>query len=164
MDDTVSIKEHFEKIMALNDKLIAANDRRYTEVNIEKEKALSIKEEGDKEARRIKDEADKTALGLAREIQTYKDETHNGLLKQWQAERGTYVTADKFEGAMKPINDFMSTQRGKTQGVRDFRDWVPWIITIAMFLLFLYNNSKQSGSGSESTKNIQSGDKVEVKK
>lgn len=95
----VSLKEHFETVIQLN-------DRRYTEVNIEKEKALKIKEE-----------ADKVALQLAREIQTYKDEAHNGLLKQWQLERGTYVTIDKFDGALKPLVDYVSSAQGRSKGL-----------------------------------------------
>lgn len=116
-DDTVSLKEYFEV-------LIAANDQRYTEVNIEKEKALKIKEE-----------ADKIALSLAREIQTYKDEAHNGLLKQWQSERGTYVTADKFEGAIKPLVDFMNSQQGHSKGGKDIIDLIKLLIVVAGFIL-----------------------------
>lgn len=127
-EPTVTLREHLEA-------LAAANDRRYTEVNIEKEKALKIKEAGDIEVKKTKEEADKTALGLAREIQTYKDEKHNGLLQQWQAERGTYVTTDKFEGAIKPLVEFMSSQQGKGQGNKDVMDIIKLAILIAGFFL-----------------------------
>lgn len=98
-EPTVSLREHLETVMELN-------DRRYNEVNIEKEKALKIKEE-----------ADKVALGLAREIQTYKDEAHNGLLKQWQLERGTYVTFDKFEATVRPLVEYVASQQGRSNGL-----------------------------------------------
>ena len=111
----IPIKEHFLA-------LLEANDRRYTEIDIEKEKALKIKDEGDREARKIKEDSDKTALGLAREIQTYKDEAHNGLLKQWQAERGTYVTSDKFEGSIKPLAEYVTSQTGRGAGLN--QGWI----------------------------------------
>lgn len=98
-DFNISFKEYFEKIQELN-------DRRYAEVALEREKAL-----------RIKEDADEIALKLARDIQTYKDEQHNGLLKQWQLERGTYVTNDKFEAVIKPVVDFVASQQGKSQGL-----------------------------------------------
>lgn len=79
----------------------AERDRRYTEVNIEREKALKIKET-----------ADLAALGLAREIQTYKDEKANQLREQINSERGVYAT----KAEMKPVLDFMAGQRGKTDG------------------------------------------------
>jgi hypothetical protein len=67
-------------------------DRRYTEVSIEKEKALKIKET-----------ADLAALGLAREIQTYKDEKANELREQINSERGLYATKDDLQAAVEKI-------------------------------------------------------------
>jgi hypothetical protein len=61
-------------------------DRRYTELAIEKEKALKIKET-----------ADLAALALARDIQTYKDEKANELREQIANERGIYVTRSDIE-------------------------------------------------------------------
>jgi hypothetical protein len=88
-------------------------DRRYSEVNVEKEKALKIKEE-----------ADKAALGLAREIQTYKDEKANELREQINSERGLYATkgdvtsaVEKVEAAIKPLSDYVQAQQGLTKGV-----------------------------------------------
>lgn len=90
-------------------------DRRYAEVNVEKEKALKIKEA-----------ADLAALQLAREIQTYKDEKANELREQINAERGLYATKDdlaaltresrvaqdnlaaEFQASLKPLNDFVA--------------------------------------------------------
>lgn len=116
-EPTVTLKEHFETHISYLGILSAANDRRYTEINIEKEKALKIKEEGDREARRIKDEADKTALGLAREIQKYKDEKANELREQINRERNLYVTNDKLESTIKPLVDYVSSQQGRSMGL-----------------------------------------------
>ena len=87
-------------------------DRRYAEVSLEKEKAL-----------RIKEEADKAALALAREIQTYKDEKANELRAQINSERGLYATRgdlqsaiEKIEATLKPVQEFVTSQRGKQQG------------------------------------------------
>lgn len=84
-------------------------DRRYMEVNIEKEKALKIKET-----------ADLAALGLAREIQTYKDEKANELRTQLGEERLTYATrldllaaVEKIEATIKPVVSYVEGQRGK---------------------------------------------------
>src|ERR1700733_13118309 len=88
-----TLKEHLEVITELRDRLDHERDRRYTEVNIEREKALKIKEE-----------ADKAALGLAREIQTYKDEKANELREQISSERGHYASRDDLDAAVKTIN------------------------------------------------------------
>jgi len=74
-------------------------DRRYMEVNIEKEKALKIKET-----------ADLAALGLAREIQTYKDEKANQLREQINSERGHYVSQAEF----KPVVEFVTSQQARS--------------------------------------------------
>lgn len=79
---TVSLREHLEALRA-------ADDRRYSEVNVEREKALKIKQE-----------ADKLALDLAREIQTYKDEQANQLREQINSERNLYPTKSQLYGYM----------------------------------------------------------------
>lgn len=87
-------------------------DRRYAEVATEREKALKIKET-----------ADLAALGLAREIQTYKDEKANQLREQINTERGSYATGsdlrsaiEKVDAVMKPIADFVASQQGRSSG------------------------------------------------
>ena len=88
-------------------------DRRYTETNIEREKALKIKET-----------ADLAALSLAREIQDYKDEKANLLREQISSERGLYASKDDLIGAMKeisatvrPLADYISADRGRMNGI-----------------------------------------------
>ena len=101
-----------ERLDAERDRFNTERDRRYSEVNIEREKALKIKEE-----------ADKAALGLAREIQTYKDEKANQLREQISGERGTYVTKDELASSMRemqvamaPLFAFVNRQGGAASG------------------------------------------------
>jgi len=94
-------------------RLAEERDRRYAEVATEREKALKIKET-----------ADLAALGLAREIQTYKDEKANELREQISSERGLYTTRselnsilDKIEAQIKPLQDFVTSSQGQSKGV-----------------------------------------------
>jgi CHASE3 domain sensor protein len=106
----IPLQEHLEK-------LADERDRRYAEVALEREKAL-----------RIKEEADRKALDLAREIQIYKDEKANQLREQINAERGTYVTRDQLDSAvreitatMQPLKDFTVHSEGGAAAVQQRR-------------------------------------------
>lgn len=108
---TITLQEHWEALEAANEKFMAERDRRYSEVNIEREKALKIKEE-----------ADKAALGLAREIQSYKDEKANQLREQISNERGSYATKEdlassfrELTAAIQPLSTYVAGMAGKTQ-------------------------------------------------
>ncbi len=113
MSDTVTLREHLQMQISYESALQKANDRRYAEVNIEREKALKIKEE-----------ADKAALGLAREIQTYKDEKANELREQINSERGLYTSktelvaaVEKVEALISPLTAYVNSQRGRSGGI-----------------------------------------------
>lgn len=87
-------------------------DRRYTEVNVEKEKALKIKET-----------ADLTALELARESQVYKDERNDSMREQSFKDNGMYVTRDDLAHIVQGINDnikqlsdYVTGQKGSLKG------------------------------------------------
>ena len=104
---------HNEAMRTADEKFQAERDRRYAEVKNAEEKALKVKEE-----------ADKAALGLAREIQTYKDEKANELREQINSERGRYATqsdlkaaVEKIEVAMIPMSAFMASQSGRSAGI-----------------------------------------------
>lgn len=104
---------HNEALRAAEEKFEQERDRRYSEVNLEKEKALKIKET-----------ADLAALQLAREIQQYKDEKANQLREQINSERGLYATKgdllaamEKVEATVKPLSVFVQSQRGRREGV-----------------------------------------------
>jgi hypothetical protein len=101
-----------QTIGVLQDKFEAERDRRMAEVATEREKALKIKET-----------ADLAALGLAREIQTYKDEKANQLREQINSERGLYVSkteltgaVEKIEAMIKPLLDYSSAGMGERRG------------------------------------------------
>lgn len=96
---TIPIREYFEALRAGDEKVrqaerlwTAERDRRYTELAIEREKALKIKET-----------ADLAALGLAREIQTYKDEKANELREQISRERVLYATREDLASLSREI-------------------------------------------------------------
>lgn len=82
MSDGVSLKEHFEKLR-----------------------------DADQRALQIKQEADTVALGLARQIQTYKDA---------QADERLAAVLREIKDAMKPLSDYVSTQQGKGSGMNAF--------------------------------------------
>jgi hypothetical protein len=107
-DTWIPLHEHLTALQIERDKTAAERDRRYTEVKNAEEKALKIKEE-----------ADKVALELARQIQTYKDEQHNNLSSQINRERGEYATkadlqalTEKMDIAVKPLTEFVARSRG----------------------------------------------------
>src|SRR5580704_10281010 len=104
---------HMEAMRAADLRFDTERDRRYAEVNAEKEKALKIKET-----------ADLAALGLAREIQTYKDEKANELREQISNERGLYASktdlqaaVEKIEAMLKPLIEQMNRGVGKAEGI-----------------------------------------------
>jgi hypothetical protein len=110
-EGTISLQEHWEALEAANEKFLNERDRRYSEVSAEREKALKIKEE-----------ADKDALGLAREIQSYKDEKANQLREQINSERGSFASKDDLAAAMReiqamitPLTTYVAGMAGQTK-------------------------------------------------
>ena len=107
---------HAEALRAADRRFTDERDRRYTEVNIEREKALKIKET-----------ADRDAMALARESQTYKEQQNDILRDKNLSESGVYATNaslskvaddirastdaaihDLASATSKSINDFMA--------------------------------------------------------
>jgi len=83
-------------------------DRRYTEVNIEKEKALKIKET-----------ADLAALQLARESQSLKELQNDALRDKTLSESGVYATnagvaqaISDLKTSLQPLVDYVSAHKG----------------------------------------------------
>ena len=108
-------------------------DRRYDEVSKEREKALKIKEE-----------ADKAALGLAREIQIYKDEKANELREQINSERGLYATkpdlaalGERIDATLRPLLSFMAAQQGEKGGRLSTQNLIIAMIGVAGTLIFI---------------------------
>ena len=103
--------EHNEKMRLSEERFHTERDRRYAEVNVEKEKALKIKET-----------ADLAALSLARESQLYKDQQTDVMREKNLAASGIYATnadlqsmVDKIEKSLKPVFEFVSSQQGMSQ-------------------------------------------------
>jgi hypothetical protein len=106
-----TLKLHNDTIEQWRDRFDAERDRRYTEVNIEKEKALKIKET-----------ADLAALSLARESQTYKEQQNDALRDKNLAQSGIYATNesvahafDELNKQLKPVFEFVVSQQGGSQ-------------------------------------------------
>ena len=72
---------HSEALRVAERRFMDERDRRYTEVNIEREKALKIKET-----------ADRDAMALAREAQTYKEQQNDVQRDKNLSESGVYAT------------------------------------------------------------------------
>lgn len=104
--------QHNESMRLMETKILEERDRRYAEVNVEKEKALKIKET-----------ADLAALSLARESQLYKDQQADIMRDKNIAASGIYATntdlqsmVDKIEKSLKPVFEFVSAQQGMSKG------------------------------------------------
>jgi len=139
---TITLKEHYDALdrerkqweverRILEDRFLAERDRRYTEVSQEREKALKIKEE-----------ADKTALGLQRDNQIYKDEKANELREQIGSERGLYAThaelgsaIERIEAQLKPIASYVSVQQGRGAGLNAGWGYLVGLIVVVNIII-----------------------------
>jgi hypothetical protein len=115
--ESVPLKEHLAALRVADIRFSEERDRRYHEVNVEREKALKIKEE-----------ADRRALELAREIQAFRDEKANGLLELVKSERGSYATNKDLE----PIKSYVSSQTGRGLGMYALFGVIMTLLTAAI--------------------------------
>ena len=111
---------HNEALRLAEEKFLQERDRRYAEVKSAEEKAL-----------RVKEEADRTALGLQRENQQYKDEKANQLREQIGSERGLYASkgdlnaaTEKIAATLQPLQSYVAGQQGGSRGMRDLWGWI----------------------------------------
>lgn len=125
MSAAVPLKEHLDVVQDLRDRLEAERDRRYAEVNVEREKALKIKEE-----------ADRRALELAREIQAFRDEKANGLLDLVKSERGSYATNKDIE----PLKSYIAGQTGRGLGMSSFAGWIMSLLMAGIALAVYFKH------------------------
>jgi hypothetical protein len=114
---TVPLREHLAELRAADAAVAAERDRRYAEVKAAEEKALQVKEK-----------ADRDALALARQAQTYRDEQANKLREQINSERGLYATKDdlanavrEMTAAIKPLDEYVASTAGRTGGAAEYR-------------------------------------------
>jgi hypothetical protein len=125
-----TLAAHQAALRLADERFHSERDRRITEVSLEREKALKIKEQ-----------ADRDALGLAREIQTYKDEKANELREQISRERGLYVTqpevkaiVEKIEATVAPIAAYVQSQTGSASGRKDFWGYIVGAIGLLILI------------------------------
>jgi hypothetical protein len=111
--EVIPLRDHLEALRVADARFFEERDRRYAEVAEARAEALKIKEE-----------ADKVALDLARQIQTYKDEAHNGLLQQLDRDRAKSVTqaelkaeVEKIHATLDPLGAYLTGQKGIARGV-----------------------------------------------
>lgn len=123
---------HNEALRIAEEKFQQERDRRYAEVKSAEEKAL-----------RVKEQADRDALGLAREIQSYKDEKANQLREQISSERGLYATkndvvaaVDKIGAQIGPLIAYASAQQGGSKGIQDL--WARLIAIAAVLVTAVF--------------------------
>jgi len=112
----LAIAAAFWRLMEL---LERERDRRYHEVDIEREKALKIKES-----------ADETARILVAENQAYKDEKANELREQISSERGIYATKDE----IKPLLGFVNSEQGNRRGIGTSASVLYAVVVVALMV------------------------------
>jgi hypothetical protein len=117
MDDKVSLKEYFERILSEKDKALDAALNSAKEAVTVAEKNSEKWRENANEWRGAMTDREKSFIS-----RTEFDQYKNSIERQLVIEK-----------------ENMDINKGKIQGVKDFRDWIPWIITIGMTLLYIYN-------------------------
>ncbi len=120
-----TLQVYTEALRQADERFNAERDRRYAEVNTEREKAIKIKESANQEA-----------LLLAREIQQYKDEKANQLREQINSERGLYASKDDLNSAIREINAIMApvlayVSSNQATG-QAYKQGFSWITTLAV--------------------------------
>jgi hypothetical protein len=119
----VSLSDHLAAMRSNDEALRTERDRRYEEVGKERDQRYAEVKAEQEKALVIKDTANRDALALARQDQTYKDEQANKLREQINSERGLYATKDDLANAVremtvqiKPLADYVSAAAGRTGG------------------------------------------------
>lgn len=147
----VSLRDYFFALRTADERLRQADqrfqeerDRRYAEVDIEREKALAIKEK-----------ADEAARVLVAANQAYRDEKGNELREQISQERGNYLTrteyivqhkaledavktlGDSIQAQLRPIMEYIAGQQGSQQGTRSAWSSLNGTVTIILTMVGL---------------------------
>ena len=113
MPDEVTLREHLAALREADLRFDAERDRRLTEVAQERERALQIKQE-----------ADKTALDLARQINDLHLSALNGEQARLLADRERFLSRDSYDVAQKDfgvwrdtVNSSLSQLTGRDRGI-----------------------------------------------
>jgi hypothetical protein len=124
-------REFYAEKWRSEEKFQAERDRRLTEVAVEREKALKIKET-----------ADLAALQLAREIQVYKDEKANELRSQIERERGNYAATSDLGGLRRelttmfqPAIDYVIAEQARGEEVTDTGKLIIGVFAVVLTLM-----------------------------
>jgi len=119
----VSLREFFAQHADWMWRFMEERDRRYADIQIERDKALE----------------------LAREYQTYKDMQANELRDQLGRERIDYASKgdlkaaiDTITATLKPIVEFVASQQGARQGGLDQRNLLGWAVAIVASIIGIY--------------------------
>jgi len=128
-----TLAAHNEAMRIETERFDDERDRRYTEVNIEKEKALKIKET-----------ADLAALSLARESQTYKEQQNDALRDKNLSESGIYATNasvakafDDLRVSLQPLVDFVSAAKGASTSKNALYAFAAAIVAVVVVVAWL---------------------------
>jgi hypothetical protein len=97
----VPLRTHLTALRVADEKFAAERDRRYSEVADERAKALQIK-----------DEADKTALSLARQINDLHLTNLNGEQARLLADRERYLSREVFDQEQKTFSSWRDVVNG----------------------------------------------------
>lgn len=131
-----------KRLRKMTEKYEAERDRRYRELR-----------EADQRALQIKEQADRDALELDRQIRSYKDEKANQLREQLGAERNQYMSRteytsahialqnemksgyDRLDAMIKPISEYVASQQGSTTGKDSQQKLVVMLVGLFVSLL-----------------------------
>lgn len=90
-------------------------------------------------------ELNEKALKLQSREYERRLEALNGEAERLRKMQSTYVPREVYEAKYDELvanieknRTQLATMTGKTMGIKDFRDWIPWIITLVMFLIYLW--------------------------
>lgn len=127
----VSLKEYIEKIFVEKDKY-------YERLFEEKDKALNAALSTAKEAVAVAEKNAEKWRDNANEWRGAMTDKDKNLMQ-----RSEFITfKDGYEKVVDELKSINSQGKGKMEGVKDFRDWIPWAIAIIMFGLYIYNLKK----------------------
>jgi vacuolar-type H+-ATPase subunit H len=105
--------------------------------------------EADQRALTIKETADSEARKLSRADQTYKDEQANKLREQIASERNLYVrqedlaaVVERVDALIKPMTAFMSAQAGRSQGFGSAGNLVYVVVGLILTVIGIWVGSR----------------------
>lgn len=134
-----TLKEYFDKLFETSeknvDKALASQKELSQIVQAASDKAITKAEE-----------AQKTYNVGHNDLARKMEDQYKQMLPRTEADSREKNTEEKLEAHRKEfvnINQRLDLIAGKGAGVKDFRDWIPWIITVAMFLYLIYSKGKQ---------------------